>query len=56
MGYAILILHHFGIAAAISDGMFEASMKETMDTLETRKAELGVIPAEDPFTLPPCPC
>ena len=28
-------------------------MKETKDTLETRKAELGVIPAEDPFTLPP---
>ena len=28
-------------------------MKEKMDTLETRKAELAPIPAEDPFILPP---
>ena len=57
LGYAILILHHFGIAEAISNGMFHASMKDKMDTLETRKAELGVrlalIPAEDPFILHP---
>jgi site-specific DNA recombinase len=42
---------------AISNGMFHASMKEKMDTLEARKTELGVklaaVPEAEPILLHP---
>ena len=45
------------ILEAISNGMFHASMKEKMDTLEARKAELDVklaaIPEDEPIILHP---